>query len=86
MEQELNIQELKIGTKNIANYIYAILKTKVCVLRARGSNLKKAVDVALIAERDYGYSIRSVNIYDTKYEDEEHRTRHVSNIDISLSK
>jgi len=79
-------QELKIGTKNIANYIYAILKTKECVLKARGTNIKKAVDVALIAERDYGYRIGSVNIYDSKYEDDEHRIRHISNIDISLSK
>lgn len=84
MTDEVN--EVKIGQKDISSYVYAVLRNTDVVLLARGSNLKKAVDIGLIIQRDYGYTIKAISIYDSSYVDENKKERHVSNVEISLSK
>ena len=84
IEDEVN--EVKIGQKDISNYVYAVLRNSNVVLLARGSNIKKCVDIGLIVSRDYGYAIDNVKLYNSSYKDEAQKERNVSNIEISLSK
>ena len=78
--------EVKIGQKDISNYVYAVLRNSNVTLLARGSNIKKCVDIGLIVSRDYGYSIDDVKIYNSSYMDEAKKERNVSNVEIKLSK
>ena len=80
------VSEVKIGQKEINSYIYAILRNSKVIIKSRGTNIKRAVDVALVSERDYNYNITDVRIYNATYMDESGKERKVSNIDISLSK
>lgn len=80
------ISEVKIGQKEIQAYIYSVLRNTNVVLLARGSNIKKCVDISLIVSRDYGYNIDDVKIYNTSYLDENQKERNVSNLEIKLSK
>ena len=80
------VSEVKIGQKEINSYIYAILRNSKVIIKSRGTNIKRAVDVALVSERDYNYKITDVRIYNSTYMDESGKERKVSNIDISLSK
>jgi DNA-binding protein Alba len=75
-----------IARKDIDRYIYAVLRNEKCVLRARGLNVKKAIDVALISQRDYGYEVESTAIYDEVLKTEDNTERHISAIDIALHK
>lgn len=84
MVNEMN--EVKIGTKDIQAYLYSVLRSSKVLIKARGSNIKRAVDTSLIASRDYGYSIDIVKIYNSSYVDESQKERNVSNIEIELSK
>jgi len=80
------IAEVKIGTKDLLTYIYSIIRNQKVTLLARGTNMKKAIDVGLIAQRNYDYKINSVKLYDSSYTDENQKERYVSNIEIELSK
>ena len=84
IEDEIN--EVKVGTKDISNYVYAVLRSSNVVLLARGSNIKKCVDIGLIVSRDYGYNIDNVSLYNSSYVDEAKKERNVSNVEIKLSK
>lgn len=80
------ISEVKIGQKEINNYVYAILRNPKVLLKSRGSNMKRLIDVALVTERDYNYKIDNVRIYNSVYVDESGKERKVSNIEVELSK
>lgn len=80
------INEVKVGMKDMQSYIYAVLRNSNVLLKARGSNMKRSIDVALISERDYNYKIEDVRIYNSTYTDESGKERKVSNLEISLSK
>lgn len=84
VEDEVN--EVKIGTKEVKSYLYAVLRSPKVLLKARGSNMKRLIDVALISERDYNYKIEDVQIFNSSYKDESGKERKVSNIEINLSK
>lgn len=84
VEEEIN--EVKVGQKDISNYVYAVLHSSNVVLLARGSNIKKCVDIGLIISRDYGYTVDDVSVYNSNYVDENKKERHVSNIELKLSK
>ena len=75
-----------IAQKPIDKYIQAILRSSDCVLKSRGSNIKRAIDSALIAERDYGYAVKGLRIYNEMMKTETGDTRFVSAIDIELNK
>jgi len=79
-------REVKVGVKDILAYVYAVLRSPKCTLKARGTHVKKAIDVGLICERDYGYHIDKVRIYDSTFETEDGKIRHISNIDVSMNK
>jgi DNA-binding protein Alba len=75
-----------IAQKPIDRYIQAILRSFKCILKSRGSNIKRAIDSALIAERDYGYTIKETHIYNETLKAETGDTRFISAIDIELEK
>lgn len=74
-----------IAQKPIDRYIQAIMRSSKCVLKSRGSNMKRAIDTALIAERDYGYTVKS-HIYNETMTADSGETRFISAIDIELEK
>lgn len=75
-----------IAQKEIAKYIWTILRTNKCILKSRGSNIKRSIDCALIAERDYGYVVKNTQIYNETLKTETGETRHISAIDINIEK
>lgn len=77
--------DIKVGSKPLMNYIFSIAKNPSVVIKARGENIKKAVNVALIAQRECEYTITSVEIYDSKFETEVGE-KYISNIDITLKR
>lgn len=84
VEDEVN--EVKIGQKELNSYIYAIIRNPKVLIKARGTNVKRAIDAALVSERDYNYKIDDVRIYNSSYLDESGKERKVSNLEIDLSK
>lgn len=80
------ISEVKIGAKEIQKYVYSVLRNSKILMKARGVNIKKCVDVSLICVRDYNYKIDAVRLYNSSYKDETERERNISNIEINLSK
>ena len=80
------INEVKVGTKPLQSYLYAVLRSSNVLIKARGTNMKLGIDTSLVASRDYGYEIDDVKIYNSSYTDENQRERKVSNIEIALSK
>ena len=81
----VEIVEIKIGLKPIVNYIFSVTQNPSVVLKARGLNINKAVNVALIAVRECNYELVSTEIYDSKFETELGE-KYVSNIDITLKR
>ncbi|MCK5345632.1 MAG: hypothetical protein KAR20_19615 [Candidatus Heimdallarchaeota archaeon] len=75
-----------IAQKPIDTYIQAILRSFKCTLKSRGSNIKRAIDSALIAERDYGYTVKETHIYNETLKTETGEERFISAIDIELEK
>lgn len=75
-----------VAQKEIAKYIWAILRNTTCVLKSRGANMKRAIDCALIAKRDYGYEIEKTEIYNETMQTDTGEVRHISAIDIYLEK
>jgi len=74
-----------VGNKDIDKYVYSALRTNKCIIKARGTNVKRAIDTALICERNYGVLIDDVTIYNSPLE-VENKVRFVSNIDIYMHK
>lgn len=84
MEEERSI--VLIAQKGIDKYIWTILRSSKCVLKSRGTNIKRAIDCALIAERDYGYTITNTHIYNESLKTETGDIRYISAIDIDMEK
>jgi len=74
-----------VANKDIDKYVYSALRTPKCIIKARGTNVKRAIDTALICERNYGMIIDDVTIYNSPLEMDD-KVRYVSNIDITLHK
>ena len=79
------MEEVYIGNKDISRYIsacfFSLTKNKSVKIIARGSNIKKAIDILAILIRDY---IESPE-YTIKVGSEAYEQRNVSTIEISLS-
>jgi len=81
------MQELYIGEKPYDNYLRALGDSESVSVLARGKNIKKAVDVALMAQRLSQFEIRNVVLYDEKMtSDDGEREYYVSAIRIDLSR
>jgi len=79
------IRELYIGDKPYDNYLRALGDSQSVSILARGKNVKKAVDVALMAQRLSQFTINAVTIYDEKMtSDDGEREYYVSAIRIDL--
>jgi len=81
------MQELYIGEKPYDNYLRALGDSQSVSVLARGKNIKKAIDVALMAQRLSQFEIRNVVLYDEKMtSDDGEREYYVSAIRIDLSR
>ncbi|WAE39601.1 MAG: hypothetical protein FHOMOCKG_00073 [Methanophagales virus GBV302] len=81
------MQELYIGEKPYDNYLRALGDSESVSVLARGKNIKKAIDVALMAQRLSQFEIRNVVLYDEKMtSDDGEREYYVSAIRIDLSR
>ena len=86
-----NVEEIFIGDKEISKYIsacfYSLGKEKNILLKARGNNIKRAIDVLAILKRDYLENPKyTIEVDSEKYHDKEtNRERNVSTVEISLS-
>jgi len=81
------MQELYIGEKPYDNYLRALGDSENISVLARGKNIKKAIDVALMAQRLSQFEIRNVVLYDEKMtSDDGEREYYVSAIRIDLSR
>ena len=79
------MRELYIGDKPYDNYLRALGDSQGVSILARGRNVKKAVDVALMAQRLSQFTINAVAIYDEKMtSDDGEREYYVSAIRIDL--
>jgi len=79
------MRELYIGDKPYDNYLRALGDSQGASILARGKNVKKAVDVALMAQRLSQFTISAVSIYDEKMtSDDGEREYYVSAIRIDL--
>jgi len=79
------MRELYIGDKSYDNYLRALGDSQSVSILARGKNVKKAVDVALMAQRLSQFTISAVSIYDEKMtSDDGEREYYVSAIRIDL--
>jgi len=85
MELEGNEEHVYIGDKNIKVYIPACLfafgKSDKVVISSRGSNIKKAIDVAAIIMREHLINPD----YDVIIESHGFEERNVSSLDIIIS-
>jgi len=79
------MEQIYIGNKDISRYIsacfYSLGKDKDIRIVARGSNVKRAIDVLAILIRDYLENPE----YSIKVGSEPYDKRNVSTIEISLS-
>ena len=77
------MEQVYIGSKELPRYLsaglFALGKSDEIVLYARGSNIKKAIDVAEILKRQMENPTVDVTIGSDKFED-----RFVSTIEITL--
>ena len=81
------MQELYIGDKPYDNYLRTLSDSQSVSILARGKNVKKAVDVALMAQRLSQFEIQNVVLYDEKMtSDDGEREYYVSAIRIDLSR
>ena len=81
------MQELYIGDKPYDNYLRVLSDSQSVSILARGKNVKKAVDVALMAQRLSQFEIQNVVLYDERMtSDDGEREYYVSAIRIDLSR
>jgi len=84
MAKQENIDEVKIGSKDISKYLsacfFALGQTDEITIIARGNNIKRAIDVVAILIRQY-----LINpVYTVKIDSESFEERNVSTIEIVL--
>lgn len=85
-EEKKEYRTVFVGDKKIDTYIFTALGSSATVLKARGKYRSKAEDIALICQREYGTKITDINLYDTELELENKEIKHVSAIDIYMTK
>jgi len=96
MSKESTNNVVLIGSKPLGAYLNSLelflkKEKKPCaVVKARGSNIKKAIDIVQIAKnrflKDLDLSIGEIKLYTVEYADENDRERSISCIDIELKK
>jgi len=79
------VETVYIGSKEISRYIsacfYALGKSESLKIIARGSNIKKSIDILAILKRDYLENPK----YNIEVDSEPFENRNVSTLEISLS-
>ena len=85
---------LLVGGKDFSSYMRTIeffirkQKKKKIIIKARGNNIKKAIDLAEASKNkflnDLDILIKDVKIYTSKFNDKENIERSVSCIDIEI--
>lgn len=92
--EELPENVLLIGSKNFMQYMRSIellirsKKKPKTILKARGQNIKKAIDLVEAAKNkflsDLDLEIGEIKVYTSKFQDKEGIERSVSCLDIEL--
>lgn len=76
--------DLFIGKKPHDIYLRALEEDDEVIVLARGTYIKKAIDVALMSKRLSGYEIMETSIYDEKMQGEDDKEFFVSAVKIIL--
>lgn len=78
--------DLFVGKKPHDTYLRALEEDNEVAILARGTYIKKAVDVALMAKRLSGYEITETSLYNEKMQGEDDKEFFVSAVKIILIK